>query len=100
MRGIQLIGSMIVAALFALALIPAAGHVLLLRQKNVTEEKATLPHRPCGLPSPDRKSRVAAQLALRAQTVLAPPPRLSRPDEAVQKGNPPRANHRSLGRLG
>jgi hypothetical protein len=42
---------------------PAAGYFLLLRQKKVPKEKATLPHRPFGLPSAGRKNRAAAQLA-------------------------------------
>src|SRR3989338_9590208 len=34
---------------------PAASHLLLLRQKKVTEEKATPVCRPCGVPSLNRK---------------------------------------------
>jgi hypothetical protein len=50
---------------------PAAGNFLLRRQKKVTKEKATSARR---LPLRSSAKSGAAQLALRAQTVLAPIP--------------------------
>ena len=50
---------------------PAASHFLLLRQKKVTQEKATQIHHPYGIPCVCSASQAAAELALRAQTVLA-----------------------------
>ena len=55
--------------------------------RKANQKKATPPHRPCGLPSVFRKDRAAAELALRAQTVLADGPRSFRKTEAVQRGN-------------
>ncbi|GAO37737.1 hypothetical protein SCT_3173 [Sulfuricella sp. T08] len=53
---------------------------------QVTKQKGTLPRRPFGLPSVFLKIRAAAELALRAQTVLADGPRIFRKTEAAQKG--------------
>ena len=46
----------------------AVCYFLLLRQKKVTKEKATLPRRPLGLPSVAGENGAIRKLALRAQT--------------------------------
>ena len=69
---------------------PAAGYFLLLAQKKVTKEKCTLPRRPfdtlrgslCSSPN-----LAAAQLALRAQTVLADSFQVRLRYSAAQKGD-------------
>ncbi|GEM_PF-5450184 len=55
--------------------------------RKANQKKATLLRRPFGLPSVFQKIRAAAELALRAQTVLADGPRIFWKTEAVQKGN-------------
>jgi len=53
---------------------------------EVTKQKDTHPHRPCGLPTIFRKDRAAAELARCAQTAAADGSRSLRKIEAAQRG--------------